>query len=152
MVDNTEAPKVVSVSREIAAPAGKIFELIADPSLQPRWDGNANLAEARTGQRVRAVGDVFSMTITLGSVRDNHVVEFEEGRLIAWRPSEPGQEQPGHLWRWELAPVDDSRTLVTHTYDWSRLTDENRLPIARNITADKLQASVEKLAELAERS
>ncbi len=152
MVDNTEAPKVVSVSREIAAPAGKIFELIADPSLQPRWDGNANLAEARTGQRVRAVGDVFSMTITLGSVRDNHVVEFEEGRLIAWRPSEPGQEQPGHLWRWELAPVDDSRTLVTHTYDWSRLTDENRLPIARNMTADKLQASVEKLAELAERS
>ena len=92
------------------------------------------------------------MTITLGSVRDNHVVEFEEGRLIAWRPSEPGQEQPGHLWRWELAPVDDSRTLVTHTYDWSRLTDENRLPIARNMTADKLQASVEKLAELAERS
>lgn len=152
MVDNTEAPKVVSVSREIAAPAGKIFELIADPSIQPRWDGNANLAEARTGQRVRAVGDVFSMTITLGSVRDNHVVEFEEGRLIAWRPSEPGQEQPGHLWRWELAPVDDSRTLVTHTYDWSRLTDENRLPIARNMTADKLQASVEKLAELAERS
>jgi uncharacterized protein YndB with AHSA1/START domain len=152
VVDNTEAPKVVSVSREIAAPAGKIFELIADPSLQPRWDGNANLAEARTGQRVRAVGDVFSMTITLGSVRDNHVVEFEEGRLIAWRPSEPGKEQPGHLWRWELAPVDDSRTLVTHTYDWSRLTDENRLPIARNMTADKLQASVEKLAELAERS
>ena len=152
MADNTEVPKVVTASREIAAPAGKIFELIADPSLQPRWDGNANLAEARTGQRVRAVGDVFSMTITLGSVRDNHVVEFEEGRLIAWRPSEPGQEQPGHLWRWELAPVDDSWTLVTHTYDWSRLTDENRLPIARNITADKLQASVEKLAELAERS
>ena len=152
MVDNTEAPKVVSVSREIAAPAGKIFELIADPSLQPRWDGNANLAEARTGQRVRAVGDVFSMTITLGSVRDNHVVEFEEGRLIAWRPSEPGQEQPGHLWRWELAPVDDSRTLVTHTYDWSRLTDEMRLPIARAMTADKLRASIERLAELAERS
>ena len=152
MADNTEVPKVVTASREIAAPAGKIFELIADPSLQPRWDGNANLAEARTGQRVRAVGDVFSMTITLGSVRDNHVVEFEEGRLIAWRPSEPGQEQPGHLWRWELESLDQSRTLVTHTYDWSRLTDENRLPIARNMTADKLQASVEKLAELAERS
>ena len=86
----TEAPKVVSASREIAAPADKIFELIADPSLQPRWDGNDNLAEAPTGQRVRAVGDVFTMTITMGSVRENHVVEFEEGRLIAWRPSEPG--------------------------------------------------------------
>jgi uncharacterized protein YndB with AHSA1/START domain len=149
---NSEASKVVTASREIAAPADTIFELIADPSLQPRWDGNDNLAEARTGQRVRAVGDVFSMTITQGSVRDNHVVEFEEGRLIAWRPSEPGKEQPGHLWRWQLESLDDSRTLVTHTYDWSRLTDEMRLPIARGMTADKLQASIERLAELAERS
>jgi uncharacterized protein YndB with AHSA1/START domain len=152
MGDNTEAAKVVSASREIAAPADKIFELIADPSLQPQWDGNDNLAEARTGQRVRAVGDVFTMTITMGVDRNNHVVEFAEGRLIAWRPSEPGKEPPGHLWRWQLEPVDDSRTLVTHTYDWSHLTDKNRLPIARAITADKLQASIDRLAELAERS
>ena len=149
---DTEAPKVVSASREIAAPADKIFELIADPSLQPQWDGNDNLAEAPAGQRVRAVGDVFTMLITQGSVRENHVVEFEEGRLIAWRPSEPGKEQPGHLWRWQLESLNDSRTLVTHTYDWSRLTDEMRLPIARAMTADKLQGSVERLAELAERS
>jgi uncharacterized protein YndB with AHSA1/START domain len=150
--DNTEAAKVVSASREIAAPAGKIFELIADPSLQSRWDGNDNLAEAPTGQRVRAVGDVFTMTLTMGTVRTNHIVEFEEGRLIAWRPSEPGMEPPGHLWRWRLEPVDDLRTLVTHTYDWSRLTDETRLPRARATTADKLQASIDRLAELAERS
>jgi uncharacterized protein YndB with AHSA1/START domain len=150
--DNTEAAKVVSASREIAASADKIFELIADPSLQPRWDGNDNLAEARTGQRVRAVGDVFTMTITMGSDRDNHVVEFEEGRLIAWRPSEPGQEPPGHLWRWQLESLDESRTLITNTYDWSRLTDETRLPRARATTADKLQASIDRLADLAERS
>ncbi len=150
--DSTQIPKVVSASREIAAPADKIFELIADPSLQPQWDANDNLAEAHTAQRVRAVGDVFAMTITQGSVRNNHVVEFDEGRLIAWRPSEPDKEPPGHLWRWELEPVDDSRTLVTHIYDWSRLTDENRLPIARAMTADKLQASVDRLAERAERS
>ena len=149
--DNTEAAKVVSASREIAAQADKIFELIADPSLQPQWDGNDNLAEARTGQRVRAVGDVFTMTLTIGSVRENHVVEFDEGRLIAWRPSEQGKEPPGHLWRWQLEPVDDTRTLVTHIYDWSLLTDETRLPRARATTADKLQASIERLAELAER-
>ena len=152
VTDNTEVPKVVTASREIAAPADKIFELIADPSLQPRWDGNDNLAEARTGQRVRAAGDVFTMTLTMGSDRTNHVVEFEEGRLIAWRPSEVGIEPPGHLWRWQLEPVDDSRTLVTQTYDWSRLTDENRLPRARATTEDKLQASIERLAALAERN
>ena len=148
---NTGAPRVVSASREIAATADTIFELIADPSQQPRWDGNDNLAEAGAGQRMRAVGDVFTMTLTTGSVRTNHVVEFEEGRLIAWRPSEPGKTPPGHLWRWQLESVDDSRTLVTHTYDWSRLTDENRLPRARATTADRLHASVDRLAELAER-
>jgi uncharacterized protein YndB with AHSA1/START domain len=149
---NTEASRVVSASREIAAPADTIFKLIADPSLQPRWDGTDNLAEARSGQRVRAVGDVFTMMLTMGSLRANHVVEFEEGRVIAWRPSEPGKKPPGHLWRWQLEPLDESRTLVTHTYDWSRLTDEMRLPIARGMTADKLQASIERLAELAEPS
>jgi uncharacterized protein YndB with AHSA1/START domain len=150
LLNRSATSTVVSASREIAAPAEKIFELIADASLQPRWDGNDNLAEAPTGQRVRSVGDVFTMTITMGSVRENHVVEFDEGRLIAWRPAEPGKEPPGHLWRWELEPIDDLRTLVTHTYDWSLLTDEMRLPRARATTADRLQASIEGLAELAE--
>lgn len=71
--------RVVSADREVNAPADRIFEFIADPSLQPKWDGNDNLAEAPTGQRVHAVGDSFTMTITMGSVRENHVVEFEEG-------------------------------------------------------------------------
>ena len=95
---------MVSVSREIAAGPGPIFELIADPAAQPHWDGNDNLAGAPAGQRVRRTGAVFTMTLTRGGVRENHVVEFEEGRRIAWLPAEPGQEPPGHLWRWELEP------------------------------------------------
>lgn len=149
--DDADAPRVVSASREIAAPADQIFELIADPSQQPRWDGNDNLADAEPGQRVRSVGDVFVMRLTLGSIRENHVVEFEEARRIAWRPSEPGRRPPGHLWRWELEPVDETHTRVTHTYDWSRLTDKNRLPRARRTTADKLRASLDRLAGIAER-
>ncbi|WP_448638667.1 SRPBCC family protein [Geodermatophilus sp. URMC 63] len=140
----------MSARREIAAGAGRVFELIADPARQPDWDGNDNLAKAADGQRVRAVGEVFRTTLTMGSVRENHVVEFDEGRLIAWRPAEPGQEPPGHLWRWELEPIGPSRTRVTHTYDWSRLTDEGRLPRARATTADRLQASLDRLAALAE--
>ena len=141
---------MVSASREIAASSDLIFELIADPAQQPRWDGNDNLASAPAGQRIRRVGDVFTMTLTKGSIRENHVVEFEEGRLIAWTPAEPGQAPPGHLWRWELEPAGTSRTRVTHTYDWTRLTDENRLPRARATTADRLRASLDRLAALAE--
>lgn len=141
---------IVSASREISAPAAAIFELIADPAQQPRWDGNDNLAEAAEGQRVHAVGDVFTMMLTLGAVRENHIEEFTEGRRIAWRPSEVGKEPPGHLWRWELEPIDDGRTRVTHTYDWTQLTDEKRLVRARATTAEKLLASIDRLAVLAE--
>ena len=104
MTTAQERPRVVSASREIAAGPGRIFELIADPAQQPRWDGNDNLAEAPGGQRVRRAGEVFTMTLTHdGAIRENHVVEFEEGRRIAWRPAESGKRPPGHLWRWELS-------------------------------------------------
>lgn len=147
-----EQDRVVSASRRIAAPAAAIFELIADPARQPEWDGNDNLARASAGQRVRGVGEMFTTTLTQGADRENHVVEFDEGRLIAWRPSEPGNTPPGHLWRWQLEPVDDVTTVVTHTYDWTDLADPKRLPRARATTADKLAASIDRLAALAERS
>jgi len=150
MTTEQQASRVVSASREIAAGPGPIFELIADPAQQPRWDGNDNLAGAPAGQRVRRAGDVFTMTLTKGDIRENHVVEFDEGRRIAWTPAEPGQEPPGHLWRWELEPVDASRTRVTCTYDWTRLNDEKRLPRARATTPDKLHASLDRLAALTE--
>ena len=144
-----EETKIVSARTVIAAPAETIFEQIADPARQPVWDGNANLAEAPTGQRVHAVGDVFVMVLTKDGVRrDNHVVEFEEGRLIAWRPSEQGSTPPGHLWRWELRPLDDGRTEVTHTYDWTDLTDEARVPRARRTTSERLQDSIDRLAAI----
>ena len=148
--------RVLSASREIAAGAATIFELIADPALQPSWDGNDNLAAAAAGQRVRGVGDVFAMTLTRTSgVRDNRVIEFEEGRLIAWMPGDAGQEPAGHLWRWELEPLDELRTLVTQTYDWTGLPPDapaGRLGRARSTTTGMLQASLDRLAALAEGS
>jgi uncharacterized protein YndB with AHSA1/START domain len=150
MTSQDEDLRVVSATRAISAGDRRIFELIADPARQPRWDGNDNLSEAPAGQRVHAVGDVFIMILTGGQVRENHVVEFDEGHRIAWRPAEPGQEPPGHLWRWELEPIDSSSTRVTHTYDWTQLTDEGRISRARATTVDKLQESLARLAALAE--
>jgi uncharacterized protein YndB with AHSA1/START domain len=150
MTNEEGGTRVVSATREISAGTEAIFELIADPAQQPRWDGNNNLAAAADGQRVRSVGDVFVMKLTRGGIRENSVVEFEEGRRIAWKPCVPGRQPPGHLWLWTLEPMDVSRTRVTHTYDWSRLTDRSRLPRARATTSDKLQASLDRLAALAE--
>ena len=141
--------RIVSVTRIIAANAQRIFDLIADPSLQPQWDGNNNLASAAPGQRVRQAGDVFKTTLNGGAVRENHVVEFIEGNQIAWRPAEPGKQPPGHLWRWLLEPVSADLTSVTHTYDWTQLTDRTRLERARATTRDMLRASMDRLAVLA---
>lgn len=145
-----EETKVVSATREIAAPAEQIFELIADPSRQPAWDGNANLQQAEAGQRVRATGEVFKMMTTKGTIRDNKVVEFEEGRRIAWCPGDEGAAPAGHLWRWELTPAEGGKTSVTHTYDWSQLNDAKRLERARSTTSENLSASLEKLAAAVE--
>jgi uncharacterized protein YndB with AHSA1/START domain len=147
-----EPEQIVSASRAISASAERIFELIAEPSSQPSWDGNDNLASSAPGQRVRQVGDIFKTTLTNGAVRENHVVEFIEGSKIAWRPAEPGKQPPGHLWRWELQPINSTLTTVTHTYDWTALTDRVRLEKARSTTPEMLRESMDKLAMLAQAS
>ncbi|WP_440312183.1 SRPBCC family protein [Leucobacter chromiireducens] len=145
----SSAEKIVSAERVVAAPPERVFELIADPAQQPRWDGNENLAEAAAGQRVHGVGDVFIMTNVGDRVRQNRIVEFAEGRRIAWLPSPVGEAEPGHLWRWELEPVAEG-TLVRHTFDWSGLTDSTRFARAQQNTAAALLSSIDRLAALAE--
>lgn len=153
--------RIVSATRVINAPADVIFEHIADPAKQPEWDGNDNLDNAAEGQRITDEGQAFFMTTTKGAVRENLVTEFDEGRLIAWKPTPVGGPVPGHLWRWELSPVADAsddtgagydgeRTEVTHTYDWTELTDPARFERARWTTSDRLAASIDRLAELVE--
>jgi uncharacterized protein YndB with AHSA1/START domain len=150
VIEDAEISRTVSATREVSAPADVIFDLIADPAQQPRWDGNDNLAEAPAGQRVHGVGDVFTMVLFQGILRENHVVEFDEARRIAWLPADPGEPPAGHLWRWELEPTGEDTTRVTHTYDWSQLSDSNRFERARSTTAESLHASLARLARLAE--
>lgn len=146
----TAESRIASATREMRARASQVFEMIADPSLHPEWDGNDNLANAAPGQRVRSVGDVFSTTLTRGSVRENHVVEFVQDRVIAWKPAEPGQAPVGHLWRWEVQPIDHERSVVIHTYDWTELTDPSRYPRAQATTSERLGLSLDRLAALVE--
>lgn len=156
MPENSAPPaedRVVSASREIAAPAAVIFELIADPARHADWDGNGNVAEAAEGQRARAVGDLFRTKLTGDSgIRVNHVVEFDEGHRIAWQPALEGAAPFGQLWRWEIDPSAGGGATVTHTYDWTRLDDPSRLERARSTSAAMLRASLDRLAGLAEQS
>lgn len=144
------ALKVVSAEIEIAAPASEIFELIADPARQPEWDGNDNLGTAAQGQRPTSAGGSFITTLTKGMDRENHIVAFEEGRLIAWKPSEVDGEPFGQKWTWEIEAAGERSSLVRQTYDWTELRDPLRLPRAQSTTSENLLASLERLKTLAE--
>ncbi|AXB43815.1 SRPBCC family protein [Amycolatopsis albispora] len=112
----------VSSTRAIAATPEKIFELLADPAKHPLFDGSGTVLASRSGGPERlSLGAKFGMDMKMGRSYKilNTVVEFEEGRRIAWRHFN------GHRWRWELTPLDDGSTQVTETFDWSTA----RLPL-----------------------
>jgi uncharacterized protein YndB with AHSA1/START domain len=145
--------RVASAERLIHADAAVIFELIADPARQPEWDGNDNLAEAAPGQRITGIGQTFITRLTMGALRENTVIDFVEGRRIGWMPAEVGKEPFGQRWLWELEPTaDPGVTLVRHTYDWTALPAEPAIRVdrARRTTPDKLAASLDRLAALAQ--
>lgn len=123
----------VSVSRSIAAPAAVLFANLARPADHPAIDGSG-LVCSTDHEVLSGVGDVFEMRMCndfLGDyVIENHVVEFERDRRIAWEPVLKETSHPeaqsnigvrAHLrWRWELAPQPEGGTLVTESYDLSR--------------------------------
>jgi hypothetical protein len=51
------------------------------------------------------------------------------------------------VWSWELTPDGDDRTVVTHTHDWSAVTDPEILSRADEVTADEMRMTIGNLAE-----
>ena len=47
------------------------------------------------GQHLPRKGDEFTITLTHGSIRDNHMAGSEDGCRIAQMPAEPGGGRPG---------------------------------------------------------
>ena len=139
----------VSRSKVIQAPASAIFDAIADPSMHPRIDGSGMVQAARDDAPQRlTMGAGFGMDMKLGVPYkiSNTVVEFEEGRLLAWR------HFGGHRWRWQLESIDAVSTRVTETFDWSTSKSPLALELAgyprRNAKA--MERTLERLAELME--
>ena len=127
MVD--EMQTIVSVSRRIAAPAHAVFELLATPGRHLDIDGSGMLRGSESPP-ITAVGDVFVMKMyfkPLGGdyAMNNHVVEYDVDRRIAWEPEngaghpDVNSPQPrwGHRWQFELTPDGPAATVVTETWD-----------------------------------
>jgi hypothetical protein len=98
---------------EVHAPAQAIFDVLADPAQHSAFDGSGTLQALVSGPERLALGSHFgmSMRIKVPYRTDNTVVEFEEGRRIAWRHANR------HRWRYELEPAGAGSTVVTETFD-----------------------------------
>ena len=101
-------------TRIVPASAADIFELLATPAKHPLIDGSNTVlgAQPLTPGRL-AAGAKFGMNMKIGRRYKivNQVVEFEEGRRIAWR------HFGGHVWRYILEPVGENSTVVTEQFD-----------------------------------
>ncbi len=114
-VSYTPSDKVVGASRDIAAPANVIFDLLADPRRHHEIDGSDMVQAAKTnGPERLSLGARFGMKMKIGPLPyqiDNEVVAFEEDRRIAWR------HLGHHVWSYELEPIEGG-TRVSETFDW----------------------------------
>jgi hypothetical protein len=161
MTSTTDGPVVV-VSRRIGAPAGDIFRTLADPGRHVDLDGSGMLRGCVRGSPLSCVGDVFVMRMyneRHGDYEmDNHVVAYERDRRIGWEPR-PGRGHPDaaasgaawrHRWIFDLLPDGAGATVVTETFDGSRMPEDKRAEVAdgRAWWQANMASTLERLAEL----
>ena len=158
MSTTTPGKGAISVERVVAAPPEVIFDLLAHPERHREFDGSGTVQQARSsgGRRV-GLGDAFGMDMHWGvpySTR-NEVVEFEEGRRIAWRTLAPKPLTllfTGRTWRYELEPVEGG-TLVRETWDPSTEALPSRALIKRRVsglTKNNMRRTLDRIAEVLE--
>lgn len=124
----------------IDSPAADIFDVIADPRRHVDFDGSGTVVSLVSGPSRLSLGARFGVSMRIGLPYrvENTVVEFDEGRRIAWRHFN------GHRWRYELEPIDDTHTRVIETFDGStarfppgllliRAFDKNQIAVAKTL-------------------
>ena len=151
----------VELSRVIAAPASRVFELITDPAMHVEIDGSGMLMAAPDPAPMRAVGDHFDMDMDREALGDiplgkykvrNTVTRFERDKLFEWNVGGVDQPPFGHVYGYELASAgDENTTRVTLYVDWTGVRQSSirdRFPI---VPVTMLEQSMSNLANLATR-
>jgi hypothetical protein len=118
------------------------------------------LQDASGNSRLSGVGDCFVVKMHNDEMGDyeitNHVVEFEEDRLLTWEPVLSGASRPEdvadigkraeHRWSFALAPDGPSTTVVTETFDCSRSPEWLRRAVkGGNRWVEAMTATLERL-------
>jgi uncharacterized protein YndB with AHSA1/START domain len=155
----------VSVSRSIAAPAAKIFQVLADAANHPELDGSGMLRGAPEQTVPCRAGDTFTMAMHLPDLGNyvmlNRITAWEQDRLIVWEPT-PGDavasrnaELPvgasqGYSWGFQLQPDGDT-TMVTEMFDCTEAAQSIRDAVEDGQTwVPAMRRTLERLAAIVE--
>ena len=119
----------VSATLTVAAPATRVFAVLADPTTHAAIDGTGWVQESADPAPLTEAGQIFRMDMyhaghPAGDYQVvNQVVVLDPPSAIGWLTgTEKGDghlEFGGWIWRYDLAPLGSSETEVTLTYDWS---------------------------------
>jgi Polyketide cyclase / dehydrase and lipid transport len=141
------SPYLVSESKVIAADPQRLFDIVADPAMHVAMDGSGTLQATRGEVPVRlSSGAKFGMDMKMGAPYKitNTVIEFDEGKQIAWRHFN------GHVWRYVFEPVEGG-TKVTE--QWDARPAKNRIVLRLTGFPDRnrrgIVATLQRLDELA---
>ncbi|WP_218005811.1 SRPBCC family protein [Actinomadura hibisca] len=145
----------------VAAPAARVFAVLADPTAHASIDGTGWVREPVDPAPLTEVGQIFRMDMYHADHPDgdyrvaNRVQVLDPPRAIGWSPGDETADGElrfgGWTWRYDLVPLGLSRTEVTLTYDWSAVPppvrEEIRFP---PFGPEHLSDSLGHLAKLAE--
>jgi uncharacterized protein YndB with AHSA1/START domain len=119
----------VSATLTVAAPATRVFAVLADPTTHAAIDGTGWVQEAADRAPLTKAGQIFRMDMHHPDHPNgdyqvvNKVQVLDPPRAIGWLTGT--EKDDGHLefggwiWRYDLAPLGPSETEVTLIYDWS---------------------------------
>ena len=143
----------ISVSRTIDAPASEIFDLLTLPARHHEFDGSGMVRSADNTERISKVGERFVMNMHAEDMGGdyqmfNHVTAFDDNKMVGWQPAqEKNKDEPaGWEWLYALESQGSDSTLVTLTYDWSKVTDKKLISIFPKVSKDELEDSLNQLA------
>ena len=150
----------ISATRRIAAPASKVFQIVASPAGHVEIDGSGMLEAAPGAQPLTAVGDTFDMDMDRTPLNDipglvkynvrNTVTQLVPDRLIEWNVGSADRPPLGHVYGWQIEPVSDTECHVTNYCDWTGVSQRRReqrpWPV---VPVHMLEKSVENLERIA---
>jgi uncharacterized protein YndB with AHSA1/START domain len=142
----------IAVSRTIDAPVERVFAMLADPDRHRDFDGSGTIRGAHTHFVLSGIGEVFTMDMHRDAFggdyqSDNLVTSYRRDEEIGWSPGPHGHEPIGHTFTYTLEAISDDTTRVTHTYDWSGVTNERLLGMLPLVSREELAASLDLLAD-----